>query len=72
MLPTYPKERRVSDVPRSSSPPSVATSEPPPPWSEFPPANRRRLLLSLSRLLEHRFEEPATPPREEAKDRDRG
>jgi hypothetical protein len=53
-------------------PPSIATSEPPPPWRELPPANRRRLLVSLSHLLEHRFEEPATPPQREMKDHDRG
>ena len=27
------------------------------------PVNRRRLLMSLSRLLEHRLEEPHTTPR---------
>src|SRR5215208_1328953 len=71
--PTYTKERRVSDVvPRSSSPPPIATSEPPPRWRELPPVNRRRLLVSLSHLLEYRLEEPATMPKREVKDHDRG
>jgi DDE superfamily endonuclease len=53
-------------------PPSIAASQPPPPWRELPPANRRRLLLSLSHLLEHRLQEPATTPRREVNDHDRG
>jgi hypothetical protein len=58
--------------PEEQFPPSIAASQPPPPWRELPPANRRRLLASLSRLLEHRFEEPATTPRREVDDHDRG
>lgn len=53
-------------------PPSIATSERPPRWRELPPVNRGRLLLSLSRLLENRLEEPDTTPRRKVKNHDRG
>ena len=56
---------------RGAFPPSIAASEQPPQWRELPPLNRRRL-LSLSRLLEHRFEQPATTPQREVNDHDRG
>ena len=68
------KRGRSGVVHGSSSPPFVAASKPPPQWRELPPANRRRILVSLSHLLEHRLEKPATTPlwREEVPDHDRG